>query len=446
MTLEPEFKTLAEKITGRPRRGSIEIILTVEHEGLTRFANNVVSQHIEQQSRELSIRVLRNHRQGTASCNQWDDAMLDQTVRRAEELAALQPEDPMLLPLLGPQFFEPLPRLSRPLLALRPEQKVGAIRKVVSSYLKEDLSGAGIFSHGRHAVGLANSEGLWAFHEGTSSTFSTTAIGENSSGWAEQSHWDIHKIQPPTVGRRAAEKALASRHPKSIRSGAYTVILEPAAVAELMLFMAWNGFGALAYQEGRSFLSGKMGRRLIDERLTILDDVTHPDSTGLPFDFEGTARQRVVLIRNGLAEAVVYDRRTAEHDHRASTGHALPQPNTSGPLPMNLVMEPGDSTLAEMISSTNRGLLVTRFHYTNLLDPIPLSITGMTRDGTFWIQDGKIRHGVKNLRFTQSVVEAFNRIESIGREAVLTHPFWGIGIVCPALKIRDFKFSSETMF
>jgi predicted Zn-dependent protease len=193
-------------------------------------------------------------------------------------------------------------------------------------------------------------------------------------------------------------------------------------------------------------MSGRIGRRLLDERVTILDDVRHPGTIGIPFDFEGLPRKTVTLIEKGVARSVVYDRPTAAKEGVVSTGHALPQPNTSGPLPLNLVMQPGDATLEEMIASTEEGILVTHFHYTNLLDPIPLSVTGMTRDGTFRVRNGKVRHPLKNLRFTESVVEAFGRIEAIGREAIYTHAFWGGGTVCPPVKIRGFNFSSETRF
>ncbi|HET6370073.1 MAG TPA: TldD/PmbA family protein, partial [Nitrospiria bacterium] len=432
--LEGKFNNRAERAIRRARDGSVELILTAKREVLARFGNNEVTQHVDREERDLVIRVIRARRQGRACCNQWDDATLDATVRRATGLAALQPEDPALLPLVGRQAYIPLPRFAPHTAGLKPERKVDAIREAVADCRRRRLTAAGIFSNGWRAVGLANSEGLWAFHEESSASFSVTVVSNDGTGWAERSHWNADRINPSELIKTASEKATMSERPVRLNPGAYTVILEPAAVAELLLFMAWQGFGALPYQEGRSFLSGRLGRHLMDERVTIRDDVWHPDTIGLPFDFEGIPRKRVTLVEKGIARGVVYDRGTAERDGAETTGHALPQPNTSGPLPFNLVMEPGAATIKEMITSTENGILVTRFHYTNLLDPIRLTVTGMTRDGTFLVRNGKLRRPLKNLRFTESVLEAFNRIESIGREAIYTHAFWGGGTVCPALK------------
>jgi predicted Zn-dependent protease len=442
----PLFEETARKVLAQVRGGSAELLFTARNEGLTRFGNNVVSQHVQSRDHEVTIRVLKGRRQGRASCNQLDDAALARAVRRAEELADRAPDDPSLLPPVGLQTYPRLPEASAATLALEPDEKVEAVRSVVSDCRKKGLTAAGIFSHGVQAVGLANSEGLMAFHEGTSATFSMTVMGKDSSGWAELSHRDVSKIAPVELGRRAVEKAVSGQRPKTADAGEYTVILEPAAVAELIQFMAWEGFGALPYQEGRSFMTGRIGRRMMDERVTILDDVQHPDTIGMPFDFEGVPRRRVMLIEQGTAKGVVYDRKTARKEGIASTGHALPQPSLHGPMPLNLVMRPGDATIEEMIRTTERGLWVIHFHYTNLLDPVRLTITGMTRDGTYRVEKGKVRNAVKNLRFTESVVEAFDRIEAVGRETVYTHSFWGGGIVCPAVKIRGFNFSSATRF
>jgi predicted Zn-dependent protease len=296
------------------------------------------------------------------------------------------------------------------------------------------------------AVGLANSSGLFAYNDYTSASFSVTVMADDSSGWADSTQPNIHAVHPEVLTSVALEKALAGRRPRALPPGEYDVILEPAAVAELLLFMAWDGFGALPYLEGRSFVSGRLGQKILSEKVMIVDDVYNHQTLGLNFDYEGMPRQRVVLVDGGVAKAVVHDRKTAKEAGTESTGHALPQPNTNGPMPLNLMLAGGDSSVDEMVASTDRGLLITHFHYTNILEPMTLMITGMTRDGVFWVEKGKVRHPVKNFRFTESVVKAFNQVEALGRETVYAHAFWGGGIVCPAAKIRGFNFSSGTRF
>jgi predicted Zn-dependent protease len=229
--------------------------------------------------------------------------------------------------------------------------------------------------------------------------------------------------------------------------GAYVVVLEPAAVTDILEFMAWFGFGGLGFVEGRTFMAGKLGQKVLGDNITILDDAYHSLQQGLPFDFEGLPRQRLTLVENGVAKAVVHDRVTARRAQTQTTGHALPQPSAEGPYPLDLVLSSGNSSVEEMISSTERGILVTRFHYTNLVEPMDLVLTGMTRDGTFLIEKGKVAAPLKNLRFTQSVVEALREVELISREQKTTHSDWGPGsYTAPALKIRRFNFSSGTQF
>jgi predicted Zn-dependent protease len=223
------------------------------------------------------------------------------------------------------------------------------------------------------------------------------------------------------------------------------VILEPAAVSTIMQFLGYIGFGGKAFLEGRSFMTGRIGERLADDLVTIVDDPVAEDSLGLPFDFEGVPARRVALIDRGIARSVVWDRATAaKAADAASTGHALPPPNPYGPLPLNLRMEPGTTTVDDMVASTDRGLLVTRFHYSNVVNEKETVLTGMTRDGTFLIEEGRVVGGVRNLRYTQNALEALSNVEAVGdRTEISTELFFG-GARAPAIKVRDFKFSSTT--
>ncbi|MEK7766507.1 MAG: metallopeptidase TldD-related protein, partial [bacterium] len=294
---------------------------------------------------------------------------------------------------------------------------------------------------------IANTAGLFASHTDTVAELSCTAVGDGGmAGWAAATERDRRCLDPGTVARRAVEKALKSRRPRSVPAGRYTVVMEPAAVADLLAFWAWEAFGGLAFVEGRSCLSGKIGEKMLHPSVTIVDDAGHPRTMGAPFDAEGAPRQAVTLVDRGTIRGVVHDRITAKRAGVASTGHALPQPNPWGPLAANLVLTPGKDSLESLIGKVSRGLLITEFHYTNVLDPMTLTVTGMTRNGTFLIERGAVGPAVKNMRFTQSLVEAFQRGAGIGKDLEFRRGFFGGGFFCPAIVLDDFTFSSGTQF
>jgi predicted Zn-dependent protease len=276
----------------------------------------------------------------------------------------------------------------------------------------------------------------------------TVAMGEDSSGYGSAAAMDVRALDPEAVGREAVDKALRSRNPTAIEPGAYTVILEAEAVADMLTTLGFLGLGALAVQEGHSFMNGRFGDRIAGENITIWDDGHDWRGVPMPFDCEGVPKQRVMLIENGVARGVVYDSFTAGREPgKTSTGHSLPAPNTSGPLPLNLFMAPGGATVEQMLASTQRGIWVTRFHYTNTVHPVQTVLTGMTRDGTFLIENGQLARPLKNLRFTQSILEAFGRAEMLGSELKLIVDDWdGFGVCVPAAKIRDFRFTGTTEF
>jgi predicted Zn-dependent protease len=273
-------------------------------------------------------------------------------------------------------------------------------------------------------------------------------MGDTGSGYASATAMDVSDLDAKALGQVALDKALRSRQPTEIEPGAYTVILEEDAVADMLFTLGYLGFGALAVQEGRSFMNGHFGEQITGESITIWDDGHDPRGLMLPFDFEGVPKQRVMLIEQGIARGVVYDSFTAGREEgKASTGHSLPAPNTFGPFPGNLFMAPGQATKEEMLASTERGIWVTRFHYTNPVHPVQTVLTGMTRDGTFLIEDGEIRQPLKNFRFTQSILEAFSRAEMVGDQLKLVSSGWGGSGVCvPALKLREFQFTGTTEF
>jgi predicted Zn-dependent protease len=297
-------------------------------------------------------------------------------------------------------------------------------------------------------VGVASSLGVSTYIPTTYADINTVIMSDTSAGYASALAMDVNDLDFEALGQEAVEKCLHSRNPRALEPGEYTVILEPYAVQDLVMMMAYTGLGAVAWQEGRSFLVGKLDQRIVDHRISIWDDGLSPAGIPMPFDFEGVPKQRVDFIEAGVARGVVYDSyRAAKEEGQASTGHALPAPNSMGPFPTNIFMGTGDATLADMIANTERGIYVTRFHYTRPVEPTQVVITGMTRDGTFLIENGEIAYPIKNLRFTQGYVEALNHVEAIGREVALLSGFGGfMRTSTPALKLNSFNFTGATEF
>jgi PmbA protein len=289
---------------------------------------------------------------------------------------------------------------------------------------------------------VANSKGIRASQRRTTSQLITVHMApDGGSGYAEQAAVDATSIDAAALGREAAAKAKATSNAVSVDPGDYPVVLEEYAVIDLLDMLGYLGFSALAVQEGRSFV--EIGRKVGSDLVSIHDDGA--DVAGLPmaFDYEGVAKQRVDLIDHGVCRGVVYDAQTAARDHRASTGHGLPAPNSYGPFPINMLMAAGDTSRADLVAGLDRGLLVTRFHYTNPVHPKLAIVTGMTRDGTFLVEGGRIVGPVRNLRFTQSYLQALAGVVAVGRERKTLRGFLG-GSVVPALRIEAFTFTGAT--
>ena len=447
MLTQESARQITERIFLYSRADQTEAIINNATQSLTRYANNVITQNVhENELIDITIRVIKNGRTAQVSFNQTDDDSLKRALQEALILAKNQKKDPQTLPLVTRQSYEELNTYVERTTQVSPRERSETIKDAVRECAQHSLNASGIFANRANVIVIANSKKLFNYHRITEAEFTMTAIGPNSTGWAGEVNKDVSALNPLRIAQQAADKALKSKDPVSLPAGQYTVILEPAAVVEFLMFMAFNGFGAQIYQEGRSFISGKLGKKVFGDNISIMDDVYHPQNVGLPFDFEGLARQKVLLIDKGVVKNLVYDRLTAKRDKKNSTGHALPQPNAHGPLPINLVMMPGNSSLQEMIASTPKGVLVTEFHYTNLIDPMKLTLTGMTRNGTFLIENGAITRGLKNMRFTDSVIKALSNVELISKETKLDKGFFAGGFIAPALKINGFNFSSETKF
>lgn len=421
-----------------------EAIISSNSYSLTRFANNIIHQNVAEEGVSVSVRAVTDHRTARASTNKLDEASIRQVCEAALALARIQPPDPGLLRMPGPQTFRSVDRLYPDTAGLTPQSRAEMVKKVIARAEKDSLTAAGVYSSGSVASGLFNSRGLGAFHEESVSEFSVTMMDKTSSGWAKAGSPNCEALDPESLGDRAARKAVESRDPKEVEPGKYAVILEPSAVLDLLGFLFYD-FGGLAIHEQRSCLTGRLGQKLFGDNIHVRDDVFHPLQAGAPFDGEGTPRERVSLIEKGVVKNVVYARRSAQLMKVQPTGHGFPLPNDIGEVPMNIVMEGNKSSVEEMIRTTERGLLVTRLWYIREVDPFKKILTGMTRDGTFWVEDGKVQHGVKNLRFNQSVIDMLNNVEMMGVPQ-RTSGEESFEMVVPAMKVRDFSFSSLTKF
>ena len=426
-----------------------EVFLAGGRDAVTRFANNEIHQNMASESYELVVRSLFGRRTGTASSNRLDAEGIARVVAESERVTHLMPERDDLLELPEPQPIRELPDAHDPATAeLGPDAAAELARQVVAIAAERGLTAAGIVRRIEGEVGeygekgtiaMASSKGLFAYHPQTSLQVTATAMGSDSSGWADSMAHAAADVDAGRVGRIAAEKALASAAPRPVAPGEHTVVLEPAAVAELLAFTMFD-WSATVVDEGRSFLSGRTGTRLFGSNIRITDDAAHPLHRDRPFDEEGMPTTRVTLVEGGEHRELVYDRIAAQRHGKQPTGHGLRIPSTEGAVASHLVLEGGPTTLEAMIRNTERGILVTRFWYTRPVDPYRLLITGMTRDGTFWIEDGEIRHGIRNLRFNQSLVDLLQHVTALGPQ-VFAFP-----CVVPPLRAEGFRFTSETTF
>jgi predicted Zn-dependent protease len=340
--------------------------------------------------------------------------------------------------------------------AISPQLRAEGVKKIVEVAEKHKLTTAGIFSSSETVEGIFNSRGLSAWHTQTLGEVSITMLGADSSGWQKANSPAVDNLDPLSLAEIAAKKALDSARPAEIPAGKYTVILEPAAVLDMVGFMFWD-YSGVALLDQRSFLTGRIGSKLFGENITIWDDVTHPLQSGSPFDGEGMRRLRVPLVENGVVTRVVYARATAERMKRSehkdkvgpieATGHGFALPNEMGEMPLNIVFASPQNpqTLAQMIASTERGVLVTRLWYIREVDPYEKMLTGMTRDGTFLVENGQVKRGIRNFRFNESLIHMLSSVET------MSLPLRSCGeesfdMVVPAMKVHDFNFTEVTKF
>ncbi|MGH9482905.1 MAG: TldD/PmbA family protein [Terriglobales bacterium] len=445
---------LAEARAAVPE-AAVELTVEETDAELTRFANNAIHQHVADAGLALSVRTQWQQRTARATTHRLDAIGVRQAAERALGLTRSQAEDPDLLPMASPPASPSGAawdaRWDAATAAITPGQRADTVAAMVEVAREAGFTAAGICSTQRQRLAILNSQGLEAVYGATSAEFSITMLGANSSGWAKGSSCRWRNLDPVAGARIAAAKAGASQDPIELPPGRYVTILEPAAVLDLLGFLMWD-FGGLGVLDQRSFLSGRIGAKLFGDNISITDDAYHLLQTGLPFDGEGSPRQVVPLVERGWVRNLVYARQSAAQWNQrqagaaaAPTGHGFPLPNEYGEAPLNVVVAGGDVPVERMIAETERGILVTRLWYIREVDPYQKILTGMTRDGTFLIENGRLQRGVRNFRFNQNMVELLNQVEALG-PAVRASGEESFDMVVPPLKVRGFNFTEVTRF
>jgi predicted Zn-dependent protease len=433
-----ETRRICDKVLALSKADECTVSLRGSRDGNIRYARNSVSTAGLIENTQLSVTVAFGKKQGTAAINETDDASLEKLVRRAEDVARLAPDNPEFMPTAAKQAFKASPTFSASTAAIDPEFRAQAAAYSIEACRKKNLSAAGFFVDSLGYTAIANSNGVFGHQASTSLDFTVTVRTEDGrgSGWVKRSANDAARFDAREASEVAIEKALRSVEAKAIEPGRYTVILEPAATSELVGRML-GGFNARQADEGRSFLSKKgggnrLGEKLFDEQVNVWTDPWDKDVGVLPWDGRNMlARERMDVIKAGRVNALEYSPFWAKKQGARAVGG-----------PGNMVMGGSEKSLAELIANTKKGILVTRTWYIRLVDPQSVLLTGLTRDGTFYIENGKVAYPVKNFRFNESPVSMLNNIEEIGKPQIIAGDEVPFLMSIPPMKVRDFNFTS----
>ena len=432
---------ITEAIAASPADDT-EVSVNAYHESLTRFANNQIHQNHHEENARITVRCAAGNRWGSVTANSLEPAALKTAVDSAAEIARLLPDDPEFTTSAeGPYTYSFEPEFGDGTADCSPSRRAIIVKQGLE-LVPDGYEAAGTLSTGMTTLGIFSARGVAAITSTTHAKFTILMTGASSSGYAEGMARRLRELDVPALATKAAAKAKASENPRGdVPTGKYTVILEEEAMATWLMFLAWTGLGGKEFNDGESFMCGRLGEKITGDRITIIDDAGDPRTFGLPFDFEGVPKRRLSLVEHGIAMNVAHSRRTAAKAGADTTGHSV---GTEGAYPLNMIMSPGDSSKEEMIRATDRGILVSRFHYSNILDPIKTVFTGLTRDGTFLIENGEIVCGLTNFRWTQNALEGLANADMISRDLKFSSAFFGGGAVVPVIRTHDFHFSGKS--
>ncbi|MDH5367341.1 MAG: TldD/PmbA family protein [Cyclobacteriaceae bacterium] len=426
-----EAKKIMEKALSFSKSDSCEVNFDGSESGNIRYARNTVSTAGHRSNQNLVVQANFGKKVGTATIDEFDDASLERVVKRAEELAQLSPENPEFMEPLGQQEYLESKTYIESTEKITPEFRTKVAEDSINPASANDVTAAGFLNDSSSCRAMMNTNGLFAYNRETNANFTITMRTNDGtgSGWATRDVNDIDKLKASEASKRAIDKALMSREAKAIEPGKYTVILEPSASSQLIGNM-FRAFNARTADEGRSFMSkegggNKLGEKIVDERINIYSDPQNIEVPSSPWNGAGQARKKMNWLEGGVVKNLFYSRYWAKEKGVEAV-----------PFPSNGIMQGGDASLEDMIKDTKKGILVTRLWYIRTVDPQTLLYTGLTRDGTFYIENGKIKHPVKNFRFNESPIIMLNNLETLGHQERVN------GNLIPFMKVRDFNFTS----
>ena len=434
---ESEAKALLQKVLAYSKADECEITLLGEERGNLRYARNEVSTSGSLINQNLSVQSSFGKKVGVATIDEFSDESLEKVVKRSEELAQLAPENPEYVSILGPQTYLKSSGFFESTAGINADKRADAVSKSLELSRAKNLTAAGFLDNQKGYTAILNSKGLFAYYPSTSVNFSLTVRTPDGtgSGYIARGYSDVNKLDTAAATTIAIQKAMGSMNAKALEPGKYTVILEPTAAAVLLENIYFN-FDARSADEGRSFLSKpggktKLGEKIVDERVNIYSDPLHPDLPSSPWAGDGQPLGKTSWIEKGVVKNMIYSR------YWAQKNNVKPVPS-----PSNVIMEGGTATMEELIKSTKQGILVTKLWYIREVDPQTLLLTGLTRDGTFYIENGVIKHPVKNFRFNESPVIMLNNLETLGKSERVVSTESDRNYMVPPMKIREFTFSS----
>jgi PmbA protein len=446
---EQRAQALLESVLRAAPTAEVEASLTTSAEALTRFAHSAIHQNVAEFDAELDIRVALGRRVGSAATNDLSRAGIERAVALATTEAQHVPEQPDWLGLPDPAHLPagdqaPL-AFDEAVASASPLSRAALVGELCRAATGNGLLASGALSTSYGETALLNSRGLWAYAPSTEVdlTFVLEQPAQGASAYGHATGWRLDQLDAPRLTADAVRRALAGRQPRRVPAGEYAVVLDPYAVVPLLDALAEAGMGALAVQEARSWMNGRLGRPCLSPQLTIVDDAFDPAGLPRAFDCEGVPKQRVPIVTHGTPTSPVYDRATAAREPgQRSTGHAQPYDaeDWDGPLPENLAVEAGEATLDELVATVERGLYITRVWYVNMVAPHDCAVTGTTRDGVWWIENGELAYPAHNLRFDQSLVEALAGLRGVGRERRTVAGYFGGVARVPALALDSFRF------
>ena len=439
-------KELVNKVKSFTKNYDFEIVATEVNSELTRFAESYIHQNVAETNLNLIVKVINEDRIGAVEMNSIDDHVISKNIEKAIEVTKIIPKLDYHYRLVTPQSYKIKSKYFEQTANFTPLNRAQLVSQLIKEVNKKGYEAAGAFKTEESTILVANSEGVFAFDQRTKVDFNCVITRDNSTAHTSFIDSDINNFNIKKITDELLETAFKNVEQIEIEPGVYTVILSPEAVAEILNYAGYTAFNGKIIMEGKSFVCHNQGKEIFPGTITVSDDPFDEITMPIPFDLVGYPREKIDLIKGGVIKDGVYDHLTALKYNRKCTGNTLPPEHASfGALPFNLVMKEGSDSVEEMIFSTKKGIYISRFHYVNILNPMSIQLTGMTRDGTFLIEDGKLGRAIKNMRFNTSVVDMLKAVDMISKERQTKPGFIG-STVAPYLRTNNFAFSSKTSF